>query len=181
MTGNTTDFSVECRLDKGLLYGTKFDLHAEPKSTRMATVSMLSERRFMLAQWCLLLVCVIVFALGGLHAWLTIASEKFSPRDDELKARLQVIAPRISKQTTMWRAGLGFHLSHSLGAMLFAAVYGYLAWFGWDFLMEALFLRVLGLVYLLVMLVLAVKYWFRIPVIGLALSSLMYVLSQILN
>ena len=31
------------------------------------------------------------------------------------------------------------------------------------------------------MLSLAVKFWFRIPVIGLVLSSLMYVLSQFLN
>ena len=134
----------------------------------------------MLAQWCLLLACVIVFALGSLHAWLTLASEKFSPRDDELKVRLQVVAPRISKQTTMWRAGLGFHISHSLGAMLFAAVYGYLTWLGWDFLIGALFLRVLGLVYLSTMLVLALKYWFRVPVIGLALSSILYVLSQLI-
>ncbi|MBI3711821.1 MAG: hypothetical protein HY253_02500 [Burkholderiales bacterium] len=133
----------------------------------------------MLAQWCLLLCCSVVLTLGSLHAWLTLASEKFSPRDDALKARLQEVAPRISKQTTMWRAGLGFHLSHSLGAILFALVYGYLAWFAWDFLMGALFLRALGLVYLLTMLVLAVKFWFRIPVMGLALSSVLYVLSQI--
>ncbi len=134
-----------------------------------------------IAKLCLIASCLIVFVLGSMHAWLTFASEKFSPRDDELKARLQLISPRISKQTTMWRAGLGFHVSHSLGAILFAAVYGYLAWFGWDFLMQAVFLRVLGLLYLLTMLSLAVKFWFRIPVIGLVLSSLMYVLSQFLN
>lgn len=134
----------------------------------------------MLAQWCLLLACGIVFVLGSLHAWLTFASEKFSPRDDDLKARLQVISPRISKQTTMWRAALGFHVSHSVGAMLFALVYGYLAWFGWGFLMQAAFLRVLGLVYLLTMLLLAVKFWFRIPLLGLGLSSVLYVLSQLI-
>ncbi len=135
----------------------------------------------LIAKLCLIASCLIVFVLGSMHAWLTFASEKFSPRDDELKARLQLISPRISKQTTMWQAGLGFHVSHSLGAILFAAVYGYLAWFGWDFLMQAVFLRVLGLLYLLTMLSLAVKFWFRIPVIGLVLSSLMYVLSQFLN
>ncbi len=135
----------------------------------------------LIAKLSLIASCVIVFVLGSMHAWLTFASEKFSPRDDELKARLQLVSPRISKQTTMWRAGLGFHVSHSLGAILFAAVYGYLAWFGWDFLMQAVFLRVLGLLYLLTMLSLAVKFWFRIPVIGLVLSSLMYVLSQFLN
>ncbi|MBI1835559.1 MAG: hypothetical protein HYR92_07420 [Burkholderiales bacterium] len=134
-----------------------------------------------MAKLCLIASCLIVFVLGSMHAWLTFCSEKFSPRDDELKARLQLVSPRISKQTTMWRAGLGFHVSHSLGAILFAAVYGYLAWFGWDFLMQAVFLRVLGLLYLLTMLSLAVKFWFRIPVIGLVLSSLMYVLSQFLN
>lgn len=134
-----------------------------------------------MAQWCLLLACVIVFALGSLHAWLTLSSEKFSPRDDALKARLQEVSPRISKQTTMWRAGLGFHYSHSLGAILFAAVYAYLAWFGWDFLMQSVFLRALGLAYLLTMLTLAVKFWFRIPVIGLVFSSGLYVFALGLN
>lgn len=134
-----------------------------------------------MAQWCLLSACVIVFALGSLHAWLTLSSEKFSPRDDALKARLQEVSPRISTQTTMWRAGLGFHYSHSLGAILFAAVYAYLAWFGWDFLMQSVFLRALGLVYLLTMLTLAVKFWFRIPVIGLVFSSGLYVFALALN
>lgn len=132
----------------------------------------------MLAQGMLLFSCLIVFTLGSLHAWLTLKSEKFSPRDDELKARLQQVAPRISKQTTMWRAGQGFHLSHSAGAMLFALVYGYLAWCGWDFFMQAWFLRALGFAYLLLMWVLALKYWFRIPVIGLTVASSLYVLAQ---
>lgn len=135
----------------------------------------------LIAKITLLLSCLIVFVLGGMHAWLTLVSEKFSPRDDVLKARLQEVSPRISKQTTMWRAGLGFHYSHSLGAILFASVYAYLAWFGWDFLMQSVFLRALGLVYLLTMLTLAVKFWFRIPVIGLVFSSGLYVFALALN
>lgn len=133
------------------------------------------------AKIALLLACLIVFSLGSLHAWLTLVSEKFSPRDDALKARLQAVSPRISRRTTMWRAGLGFHYSHSLGAILFAAVYAYLVWFGWDFLMQSVFLRALGLVYLLTMLTLAVKFWFRIPVIGLVLASVFYVFALALN
>jgi hypothetical protein len=40
---------------------------------------------------------------------------------------MSATAPVISRETTMWKAWIGFNASHSLGAILFGLVYGYLA------------------------------------------------------
>lgn len=117
----------------------------------------------------------IVGLLGALHLWLTFRSASFAPRDAELEARMKVVSPRITRQTTLWRAGLGFHASHSLGAMLFGLVYAQLVWAEPAPLWQLPLLQALGLVYLLAMGVLARLFWFRVPQQGLLLALLFYV------
>ncbi len=81
----------------------------------------------MLAQSLLLASATVILLLGSPHLAYTVVSKKFSPRDSDLEARLKAVSPVISRQTTMWKAWVGFNLSHSLGAILFGAVYGYLS------------------------------------------------------
>jgi hypothetical protein len=69
----------------------------------------------------------VIFLLGALHLTYTFSGSKLHPRDAELRARLEQVSPLISRQTTMWKAWIGFNASHSYGALLFGAVYGYLA------------------------------------------------------
>ena len=68
-----------------------------------------------------------MFALGAAHLLITFRGPKLKPRDPDLIDRLRSTSPGISGQTTMWRAWLGFNASHSVGAMLFGSIYGYLA------------------------------------------------------
>lgn len=123
----------------------------------------------------------IFLILGSLHACLSFYSEKFSPRDDALKQRMQEIAPKISKQTTMWRAGIGFHVSHSLGAILFGLMYLYFSLVVPEFLYASWFLRLLGLLYILSMWFLAKCYWFEIPMVGIAVAAILYGLGMALT
>jgi hypothetical protein len=71
---------------------------------------------------------IIIFTLGALHLLLTYRSRWFYPRDPDLESQMKAVAPLISQETTMWRAGIGFHASHSAGAMLFSLAYAYLRW-----------------------------------------------------
>lgn len=127
-----------------------------------------------LSSWLLAASALIVLVLGTLHLVFTFIGTKFHPRDAALVAQLQRTAPRISAETTMWRAGLGFHASHSAGAMLFGALYLQLAFEPGGLLFRSPGLLVLGLAYLLALLVLARRYWFRIPLRGIALSAALY-------
>jgi hypothetical protein len=117
----------------------------------------------------------IVLGLGTLHLAFTFSGNRFDPRDTELLARMKEVSPFISRQTTIWRAGQGFHVSHSLGAMLFGLVYLYFALEPTHFLFGSYFLLGLGLVYLLLMVVLARQYWFSVPFRGVSVSLAAYV------
>jgi hypothetical protein len=116
---------------------------------------------------------VIAF-LGALHLYYTLASDKFSPRDPDLKNRLEAVSPILTSQTTMWKAWVGFNVSHSLGALLFGAVYGYLSIFRWRVLVASPFLLITGVAFLATYLVLGKVYWFRVPFRGIALALLLY-------
>lgn len=116
----------------------------------------------------------VVLLLGLAHLLFTFHGNKFDPRDAQLKARLMEVSPVISRQTTMWRAWIGFNASHSYGAILFGLVYGYLALMHSVFLFESAFLLALGLLVLLAYAVLGKVYWFSTPFRGILLATTLY-------
>lgn len=119
----------------------------------------------------------IVLALGALHLLFTYRGRRFHPRDAALEARMKEVSPRVSSATTMWRAGIGFHASHSLGALLFGLVFAYLAHEASGLLYRSPFLLVLGAVFLAAWVWLAWRYWFRIPLWGLTIAAACYALA----
>ncbi|PTU32427.1 LIC_13387 family protein [Stenotrophobium rhamnosiphilum] len=120
--------------------------------------------------------CAIVFGLGTAHLALTFFSSRFEPRDANLAEQLRTVSPIISRQTTMWRAAQGFHVSHSMGPMLLGLIYGYLTICHFEFLKQSTFLVVLGGLTLAIYLVTAKAYWFKIPLRGIALALVLYLL-----
>ena len=117
---------------------------------------------------------LIILTLGSAHLWFTYRGKAFEPRDAALKQRLEEVSPFISRQTTMWRASVGFHASHSAGAMLFGLVFGYLALAQAAVLFASPFLLLLGLVYLVGMAVLGYRYWFSTPFRGIVMALSLY-------
>src|SRR5262249_38773619 len=95
--------------------------------------------------------------------------------EGQLEQAMRQVAPRISDETTMWKAWIGFHVSHSMGLMLFGLTFGYLVVCRWEVLLQSHFLAGLGLLVLVVYMVLAHIYWFRVPLIGVSLATLLYV------
>ena len=120
--------------------------------------------------------CAIVFGLGVAHLALTFFSNRFEPRDSRLLGQLKTVSPIISRDTTMWRAATGFHISHSMGPMLLGLVYGYLAACHFDFLRQSTFLLALGGLTLLAYWITARIYWFKVPRRGIALALALYLL-----
>lgn len=134
----------------------------------------------MLPQLLLFASATIIFVLGTVHLVYTFRSDKFMPRDRALVAQMQGIAPVISRDTTMWKAWIGFNASHSLGAMLFGLVYGYLSVSHFPLLRQDVFLWMVGGLFLAGMLLLARRYWFRIPLAGIALATALFATAALL-
>ena len=80
----------------------------------------------------------------------------------------------------MWNAWIQFNGSHSLGAIFIAVFYILLATTHMEIIRETK-----GFVLLTVLirdsyLYLAIKYWFRIPLIGILIATICFVISAIL-
>ncbi len=121
------------------------------------------------------LSAAIFLALGSIHILYTFWGPKLTPRDPALQARMREVSPVISRETTMWKAWIGFNASHGLGALLFGLVYGYLAIVQPVFLFQSVFLLAVGFCILLSYLVLGKVYWFRVPFTGILLAFIAYV------
>ena len=98
----------------------------------------------MLGQILILASCAVVIFMGSAHLILTFFSKRFEPRDAQLGQKLRIISPVISPDTTMWQMATGFHVSHSMGPILFGLIYGYLALYHLPLLLESTFLLALG-------------------------------------
>lgn len=117
-----------------------------------------------------------IFAiLGLLHAVYTLQDirrpRRLVPDDPSVSAAMAGSFVRLARGgTTMWQAWVGFNFSHSLGAVLFGvlcifsgAAMGTVVVPGWVLFL----LWVIGLTYL----ALGVLYWFRIPIVGIAIGT----------
>lgn len=129
----------------------------------------------MLASYLIASSAAVILVLGSVHLLYTYFGPKLLPRDPELRKSMESVSPVISSETTMWKAWVGFNASHSLGAILFGLVYGYLSLAHGPMLMSSWFLLSVGLATLGVLVVLGRLYWFRVPLIGISLAAMLFV------
>src|ERR1700738_473157 len=87
----------------------------------------------------------IVFTLGVVHLVYTFWGPKLTPRDPALQVSMSQISPVITKETSMWRAWVGFNASHGMGAILFGLIYGFLPIAPSPLLFQSPFLLIVGL------------------------------------
>jgi len=118
----------------------------------------------------------IIGLLGLAHLILTLRGPKLLPRDPSLKTAMQEAAPVITSHTNIWRMWIGFNISHSMGALLFGLVYGYLALFHSEVIFGSVFLQIVGFVMLAGFVILAKLYWFITPFVASSISLLLYLI-----
>jgi hypothetical protein len=123
--------------------------------------------------------CVFA-ALGLVHGVFSLSDirrpRRLVPDDLSLIDRMASTGVRLARgRTNMWDAWLGFNLSHSLGAVMFGALcisVGVVGRTG-NLPKAALAAPVaIGVMYL----ILAVRFWFRVPAIGIALGTVLLLL-----
>ncbi|MBI4912013.1 MAG: hypothetical protein HY823_04690 [Acidobacteria bacterium] len=124
---------------------------------------------------------LILFLLGLFHLVFTFRGSKLHPRDPDLQQRMAQDCLRLTSQTSVWRAWIGFNASHSLGILLFGSVYGYLAVCSPGILFQSPFLLLLGFLTLCAYAFLSWRYWFSIPLRGSLLALLFYVLALVVG
>jgi len=123
----------------------------------------------------------IIFTLGVVHLVYTFWGPKLTPRDPALQISMSQIPPVITKETTMWRAWVGFNATHSMALILFGLVFGFLALAQAQLLFKSPFLLAVGLAMLVGLVVLCKVYFFSVPLTGVSISLACYVASIVLS
>jgi hypothetical protein len=57
----------------------------------------------------------VTLLLGLIHLLYTFRGRKLHPRDPDLYVRLTEVSPVLTRETTMWKAWVGFNASHGFG------------------------------------------------------------------
>jgi hypothetical protein len=129
----------------------------------------------MVAQGLVVFSAAIAIFLGSVHVAYTFFGSQLEPRDPMLQARMNEVPMVLSRDTTVWKAWIGFNASHSAGLILFGTAFAYLALAQPAVLFESKVLVVLGGMFLLAHVLLAKAYWFNVPFAGVVLALVSYV------
>lgn len=128
----------------------------------------------------LLVIGASIFGtLGTVHLLYTFFSNKFHAHDSSVTKAMKSATPVITKQTTMWDAWIGFNASHSLGAMLLAAIYIPLSLFHFSVIQQSIWFSTLPVIVGLSYLFLAKKYWFNIPFFGILIATISFIVAAL--
>lgn len=126
------------------------------------------------ARWLVLGSALLIGLLGMAHLLLTFVGPRLLPRDRALPAHMAASALVLTGETNVWQAWIGFNASHSLGALLFAAIYTALAARHPQLLFADPVLLGVGATMLIALLWLAWRYWFRVPQVGIAMALALF-------
>lgn len=122
--------------------------------------------------------------LGAAHAFATPRtpeqSKGLSPADPAVRAEMARATLLLTRRTTLWLAWVGFNLSHSLGVILFGTVVLLIGRSEAVFAREAAVFLPLAVVVSIAYLILAVRFWFRTPIAGVAVSLVLFLGSWVL-
>jgi len=123
------------------------------------------------------------FVLGLAHLAATprapVDVKGLSPSDPQLAEAMTRSGLRLTRRTDMWRAWVGFNLSHGLGVLVFALFVFVTGRSASVFATEARIGIPAAFVIATVYLWLARRYWFRTPFIGCLLAAVLFLASGI--
>ncbi|MEO6541477.1 MAG: hypothetical protein ABIN74_10815 [Ferruginibacter sp.] len=134
----------------------------------------------MAAQILWIIASSVYIILATLHLLYTFFTNKFDARDGHTTEMMKQTHPVLTNRTTMWRSWIGFNGSHSAGGIFLGAINLILAVFYFDFLTAALPLIILTDITSLFFLFLGIKYWFNIPLRGIAIATICYIAATII-
>lgn len=130
----------------------------------------------------LFIIGVSIFGvLGLIHLSYIYFTHYLMPRDRELTKSMKKTQVVLTKETNVFKAWVGFNVSHALGLIFFSLIYLILlTWSSFNILESKVF-NLLALTVALFYVVLSKKYWFRVPLVASLIAFLCLLSSFILS
>jgi hypothetical protein len=120
---------------------------------------------------------LIFVTLGSIHLFYTFFSNKFSSKNEKALEEMKTSHPLISKETTLWKAWIGFNASHSSGAIFIGVMNIYVISNFYNTVENDAFFFLFNIVTVGFYLWLARRYWFNVPFFGILLTLICFLTS----
>jgi len=134
----------------------------------------------MIAKYLWELGSLIILGLGSIHLFYTFFTNKFKSRNETVMSEMKKSHFILTKETTFWKAWIGFNASHASGALFIGIINFYLAFRHFQLLATNDFLPLSGIATMVFYAWLAKTFWFRIPFLGILITLVCYMASYIL-
>ncbi|MEO6229503.1 MAG: hypothetical protein ABIP10_05205 [Ferruginibacter sp.] len=108
--------------------------------------------------------------LGAIHLLYTFFTNKFSTRNKALEEEMKTSFPVLTRQTTMWKAWIGFNASHSSGA-IYIGLINFIAAIQYSGVLQSPVFIALNMTTVFFYCWLGKKYWFSTPFTGILIST----------
>lgn len=132
----------------------------------------------------LIVVAASIFVmLGSLHGLLTLRDisnpTSFTPRDPALRHAMQESGIAFHPDVNLWKAWLGFNLTHSLGIVLFGGAFLYIGLFVPGAYAGSRALQAVAVSVSATYLAISVFFFFSGPVIGSAMATVCFLAAAV--
>jgi hypothetical protein len=138
--------------------------------------------REVIAQALIIAGASIFLILGVLHGALTLQDLRhprtFTPPDISLRQSMQESSIAIHPQTNLWKAWLGFNLSHSLGLVVFGGALLAIGLFYFPLFAQIFWLQSAALSIAAAYLILSLNFWFSRPVIASGIALVCFAIAS---
>jgi len=135
----------------------------------------------MIAKYLWGLGSIIIAVFGSIHLYYTFFTNKFSSRNEKVIEEMKTSFLILTKETTFWKAWIGFNASHSSGVIFIGIINFYLAAQYFTVLQSAHFFFIFNILTMGFYAWLARKYWFKIPLAGILIALVCFIVSYILT
>ncbi len=122
----------------------------------------------------------IFLILGTIHLVYTFFTNKFLARDVETNKKMNATSPILTKETTVWKAWIGFNASHSIGAMFIGLINIILVCQHFEVYQNSFNILLLDICAGIFYLFLAKRYWFKIPLVGILIATCCFIIALLL-
>jgi hypothetical protein len=132
----------------------------------------------------------VFILLGAAHVAGTLLDTArptfFAPNDERVLSvmdgtglRFRAMFPGTKDRPSMWRLWLGFNISHGLGALVFGVLLLAIAVHDFDLVRDIAIVRPLSVAVAATYVVLALRFWFYAPAVGVGLATGCFVVAAL--
>ncbi len=134
-----------------------------------------------MAQVLIIIAASIFLLLGSFHGFLTLRDlvhpMAFTPPDPALREAMQQSGIAFHPSVNLWKAWMGFNLTHSLSLVFFGAPFLYVGIFKPNVFASSLLLQAVAVLVSVIYVVLSLNFFFSTPAIASAIGLICFLVA----